>query len=68
MDIFIINLARLNIFRRGINVKIKIKRLSYIKRNMLYKNYIYIDILLDRNSILLERAINKLQSEIGESK
>ena len=35
---------------------------------MLYKNYIYIDILLDRNSILLERAINKLQSEIGESK
>ena len=47
-------------------MKIKIKRLSYIKRNMLYKNDRYIDILLDRNSILLERAINKLQSEIGE--
>lgn len=47
-------------------MKNKIKRLSYIKRNMLYKNDRYINILLDRNSILLERAINKLQLEIGE--
>ena len=35
---------------------------------MLYKNDRYIDILLDRNSILLDKAINKLQSEISESK
>jgi hypothetical protein len=47
-------------------MKHKIKRLSYIKRNIFYKNYRYIYILLDRQSISLDRVVNKLQLEIYE--
>lgn len=42
-------------------MKNKIKRCSYIKRDIFLKNYRYIDILLDRNSILVQRAANNLQ-------
>ena len=43
-------------------MKNKIKRCSYIKRTKFLKNPKYIDILIERNSILIQKAVNALQS------